>query len=142
VRKKSDTTALWECPKCGRQFEKRNQSHSCNIYPLEQHFIEKLHGQLLYKKLKLTLQKTLDPFKIESLECCIHFVGTFTFAAVKIFKDKISIDFSLNHNVVNKRIKKVIQMSTNRFLHSVDIFTENEINAELIEWIQEAHDKK
>ena len=133
---------MWECPKCGRQFEKINQSHSCKQYPLEQHFIEKSNGELLYRKLKLTLEKIINRFKIESLECCIHFVSTFTFAAVKVFKDKISIDFSLNHKVINKRIKQITQMSKNRFLHRIDVLKEGEINEELIGWIQEAHDKK
>lgn len=142
MRNKSDITELWECPKCGRQFTKINQSHSCKQYPLEQHFIEKSNGELLYKKLKLNVEKTMNRFKIESLECCIHFVSTFTFAAVKVFKDKISIDFSLNHKVINKRIKQITQMSKNRFVHCIDVFTETEINAELVSWIQEAYDKK
>jgi hypothetical protein len=142
VRNKTEIIALWECPKCGRQFEKRNQSHSCKKYPLEQHFIGKINGQLLYEKLKLTLEKTFDLFKIESLACCIHFVSTFTFTAVKVIKDKISIDFSLNHKVINKRIKQITPISKNRFLHSIDVFTEAEIDEELVEWIREAHDKK
>ena len=141
MRNITEITALWECPKCGRQFEKRNQSHSCKQYPLEQHFIGKINGELLYKKLKLMLENTMDSFKIESLACCIHFVSTFTFAAVKVFKDKISIDFSLNHKVINKRIKQITPMSKNRFLHCIDVFTETEINAELVGWIREAHDK-
>jgi len=87
------------------------------------------------------LENTMDSFKIESLACCIHFVSTFTFAAVKVFKDKISIDFSLNHKVINKRIKQITPMSKNRFLHCIDVFTETEINAELVGWIREAHDK-
>jgi hypothetical protein len=142
VRKRTDTKELWECPKCGRRFEKRNQSHSCKLYPLEQHFTEKINGELLYKKLKLTLEEALGPFKIESLECCIHFVTTFTFAAVKVYKNKISIEFSLNHKENNSRIKQVTPMSKNRFLHCIDILTENEINEELVDWIREARDKK
>jgi hypothetical protein len=142
VRKTTDLKELWECPKCGRHFEKANQRHSCKLYPLENHFIEKSHGELLYKKLKSTLEETLGPFKIESLECCIHFVSTFTFAAVKVFNSKISIDFSLNHKVINPRIKEVTQLSKNRLLHCVDVFTEAEINEELVGWIREALDKK
>ncbi|WP_243699475.1 DUF5655 domain-containing protein [Flavobacterium caseinilyticum] len=96
---------------------------------------------MLYKKLKFSLEKIFDRFKIESLECCIHFVSTFTFAAVKVFKDKISIDFSLNHKVINKRIKQITPMSKNRFLHCIDVFTDEEINEELVGWIRDVHDK-
>lgn len=90
----------------------------------------------------MALKRQLGDFKIESLECCIHFVSTFTFAAVKIFKNKIRVDFSLDQRLKNKRIKKSIQMSANRYLNYIDIINEDEINDEIIKWIQEAHDKK
>ncbi len=81
-------------------------------------------------------------FKIESLECCIHLVSTFTFAAVKIFKDKIRVDFSLSRKLKNKRITDTVQMSAHRYLYVVDIMNEDEIEEELMTWIREAHDKK
>jgi hypothetical protein len=141
VRKKTDVTGLWQCPKCGRQFKKRNQSHSCKLYPLEQHFIGKTNGALLYEKLRIALEKIVGPFKIESLECCIHFVSSFTYAAVMVFKDKISVDFSLNHKISNPRIKQVTPMSKNRLLHCIEVSQEDEIDEELVEWIRQAHDK-
>lgn len=133
---------LWECPKCGRQFERKGQTHSCKYFPIEQHFIGKEKGKKLYERLKMVLREHLGDFKVESLECCIHFVSTFTFAAVKIVKDKIRVDFSLNHKLENKRIKKSIQMSAHRYLYCIDVINENEINQELMKWIQEAHNKK
>jgi len=142
VKTDSEILKLWECPKCGRQFERKFQSHSCKYFPIEQHFIGKEKGENLFEKLKKTLQRQLGDFKIESLECCIHFVSTFTFAAVKIFKNKIRVDFSLHQDLKSKRIKKSIQMSANRYLYYIEIINEDEINDELIKWIQEAHDKK
>ena len=138
----SEILKLWECPKCGRRFERKGQTHSCKYFPIEQHFIGKEKGEKLYEKLKMALQRQLGDFKIESLECCIHFVSTFTFAAVKIFKNKIRVDFSLDQRLKNKRIKKSIQMSANRYLNYIDIINEDEINDEIIKWIQEANDKK
>lgn len=96
----------------------------------------------MYENLRQAIEKQIGYFKIESLECCIHFVSTHTFAAVKIFKDKIRLDFSLNHNIKSERIHKSVQMSTHRYLYFVDITTENEIDEKLIQWIQEAHNKK
>ena len=142
MKTNSEILKLWECPKCGRQFERKDQPHSCKYFPIEQHFIKKEKGEKLYEKLKKTLQQQLGDFKIESLECCIHFVSTFTFAAVKIFKNKIRVDFSLNQDLKSKRIKKSIQMSANRYLYYIEIINEDEINDELMKWIQEAHDKK
>ncbi|MBL0340711.1 MAG: hypothetical protein IPP71_07215 [Bacteroidetes bacterium] len=133
---------LWKCPKCGRQFMRKNQSHSCRMYPLEQHFLSKEGGKILYQKLCEKIKDKVGPFKIESLECCIQFVSTFTFTAVKIFKDKIQLDFSLNHPIKNKRIKKLVKLSAHRLLYFVEIKSEEEIDTELITWIKEAMDKK
>lgn len=141
MKTKTETIKLWKCPKCGRQFERRGQSHSCKSFPVEQHFKGKPGGKLLYEKFKRVVRSQLGSFKIESLECCIHFVSTFTFAAVKIFKDKINVDFSLSRKIKSKRIAQYLQISANRYLHYIDIHTEDEIDEELIEWIEEAYNK-
>lgn len=133
---------LWSCPKCGRQFERTGQTHSCNYFPLEQHFAGKPTGKLLYEAFKKEIKNKLGSFKIESLHCCIHFVSTFTFAAVKIYKDKIRIDFSLSRKLTNKRIIEVIQMSAHRYLFVMDVYNETEIDKELTDLINEAHEIK
>jgi hypothetical protein len=133
---------LWTCPKCKRKFERRGQPHSCRPFPLTQHFRNKPGGKLLYQKLKQAIREELGSFKVESLECCIHFVSTFTFAAVKIFRDKISVDFSLSRKIQNGRIRKVVPMSTHRYLYLVDVMREEDIDQALLAWIHEAHDKK
>lgn len=97
---------------------------------------------MLYDKFRMAVKNQLGSFKIESLECCIHFVSTFTFAAIKIFKDKIRVDFSLDHKIESNQIKKYIQMSANRYLYYIDIISEDEIDGKLVEWIQEASSKK
>ncbi|MBV6440945.1 MAG: hypothetical protein DYG98_16805 [Haliscomenobacteraceae bacterium CHB4] len=138
----SGTRQLWTCPNCGRQFERQRQSHSCRPFALEQHFIGKETGRLLYEALREALEKQIGSFKIESLECCIHFVRTSTFAAVKILKDKIRVDFALNRGIESERFHQSVQMSAHRYLYDIDIMKETEIDKELIEWIQEAYNKK
>ena len=137
---KSEIKELWTCPKCGRQFERQGQSHSCRPYALEQHFIQKETGRLLYEVFKKAVEKQVGAFKIESLECCIHFVSTSAFVAVKIFKDKIRVDFSLSSPLKNERFSQYIQMSAHRYLYYVDITTVDEIDDELMRWVQEAYD--
>jgi hypothetical protein len=133
---------LWSCPKCGRQFERRGQAHSCRLFPIEQHFEGKRQGELLYQNFKQAVKKRVSFFKVESLECCIHFVSASTFAAVKIFKEKIRVDFSLSRKLKNKRIDQFLQMSANRYLYFIDIGVDDEIDEELIEWIREAYEIK
>jgi len=142
VKATDDKVLLWTCPECGRQFQRRGQSHSCKAFPLEQHFAGKPAGRLLYEQFKKAVKKQVGAFKIESLECCIHFVATVTFVAVKIFKSKIQVDFSLADRIKDKRLKMPVQMSAHRYLYYVDIIMEDEIDAELMGWIQMAFDLK
>lgn len=130
---------LWQCPQCGRQFARQGQSHSCRPFALEQHFAGKPRGTSLYEAFKQAVATQIGLFKIESLECCIHFVGTSTFVAIKIFKDKIRVDFSLNHQIDNPRIKKFIQMSAHRFLYYLDIAKVEELDDTLMAWVAEAY---
>jgi hypothetical protein len=133
---------LWTCSKCGRQFERHGQSHSCRLLSLTLHFEGKPAGKSLDEQLVKAVRKNIGAFNIESLQCCVHFVSTFTFAAVKIFKDKIRVDFSLDRKIKSKRINRIVQMSAHRYLFVVDIMNEDEIDTELIQWIQEAYSKK
>ena len=139
---KKEVKTLWACPKCGREFERKGQSHSCRVFPLERHFEGKPGGKLLYEKFKQAVEKRIGLFKVDSVECCIHFVHSSTFLAVKVFKDKIQVEFGLNHPVESRRVGKFAQISANRYLHYVDVDTEDEIDEELMEWAQEAHDLK
>jgi hypothetical protein len=84
----------------------------------------------------------VGPFKVESLKCCIHFVSIFTFAAVKISENKITVDFSLSRKLKNSRIKQSVQLSAHRFLYYIDIMQEDEMDEELMEWIKETCDKR
>lgn len=139
---KSETIKLWKCPKCGRQFERQGQLHSCKPFPIEQHFKGKESSKILYDKFRLAVKKQVGPFKIESLECCIHFVSTFTFLAVRILKDRIRVDFALNHKIKSGKVTGFTKMSTHRFLYYFDILKENEIDEELMNFVQEAYDLK
>jgi hypothetical protein len=134
--------SVWTCPTCGRTFERKGQSHSCKPFALSQHFEGKLLGKNLYDLLTQTIKRRITTFKVESLHCCIHLVSTFTFAAVKIYQNKIQVEFSLNNKIESKRIKHVVQTSAHRFLYYVDVTTAEDIDKELIEWVREAHDSK
>jgi hypothetical protein len=130
----------WKCPKCGREFAKKNQVHSCTVYPLERHFKGKEEiARPLYNKLTANIVRHIGPLKVESLPCCIHLVSNHTFAAIYALKNKIRIHFTLNCELKSYRIVKKTKMSTNRYLHSIDIEKESEIDEEIISWLKQAY---
>jgi len=130
---------MWRCPKCKREFQKANQAHSCTVFPLEKHFEGKEKARKLFDFLRAEIEKKVGPVKIESLPCCIHFVGTYSFGACWALKDKIRIDFRLDHPLETKREHKINHMSANRYLFYFDIADTSEIDAELLGWIRNSY---
>lgn len=134
---------VWTCPKCDRRFQRKNQTHSCNLYPVKKHFERKDYAKTLYDILKTTINKHIGQFYVESLPCCIHFVANaYTFAAVYALRNKIRIHFTLNKKLNSEHIDKFSQMSKNRFLYSIDIKNDNQFDEELISWLKQAYNLK
>jgi len=131
---------MWKCPRCGRGFRKRNQQHSCAVYPVDKHFRGKeMIARPLYNRLTELIKKNIGPFRVESLPCCIHLVSNYTFAAVYALQKKIRIHFTTDHRINSRRIDKFSRMSANRYLYSIGIEDEKEMDEELISWLKQAY---
>lgn len=130
---------MWKCNNCHRSFAKVNQSHSCVVYPLDEHFKNKENQRDLFNAYLEFVRKNVGEFKTEALPCCIHLVSTFTFSAAWILKDKIRIDFATSNKIDNERIYHVEQPSTNRYIHYLEISTENDLDEELANWLKQAY---
>ncbi len=133
---------LWACPKCKRKFEKRNQGHSCAVYPVARHLKGKEIGKKLYNALISKMKKETEKFRIESLPCCIHLVSNYTFAGVYVLRDKIRIHFTLDHKLESPRISRFSQIAAKRYMYSIDIKDESELDKELFGWIKQASKTK
>ncbi len=131
----------WKCPKCKRGFAKENQSHSCRIYPLENHFKNKEHAKELFNVLIEMMRKDVGKFIIDSPECCIHLVRNTTFAAVYALKDRIRLHFVLDYKKKINGAKEPFKMSANRYLYSLDILDKKDINKEILNIIKEAYNR-
>ena len=134
---------MWKCPKCKREFGKKNQAHSCNPYPPEKHFEGKDPKlKLLYNEWHSRVKKKCGPFQIDSVSCCIRFVTKSSFSATKIMKNNLRIMFQLPKKITSPRIQKSAQISPNRYNYAVDISEKKEMDAELLNWIKQAYDLK
>jgi hypothetical protein len=112
------------------------------LYPVKLHFNGKENSEELYKTLCEKMEQHIGIVNIESLECCIHFVSTYTFAAVRVLKEKLLIDFSLNNPLQSKRFFKIANLSRQRFLYHMEIKKKEEVDSELLAWLKMASDKE
>lgn len=129
---------FWRCPACGRQFARQGQRHSCKTVSLDFHFERRKKEKLLYTKLIQAIKKETGPFQEEVLRCCIHLVNPATFAAIRIMRNKIRIDFTLSYKVSHPRLIYAAQVSAHRYLYYVDVTDPGEVDGELMDWIGEA----
>ena len=133
----------WQCPKCGRHFKNKNQTHSCRPYPLKNHFKGKEDiAKPLFDDLVAKIKKNIGPLKVQSLECCIHLDRISSFGAVFARKDKIRISFALNKKISSPHFSQVVKMSSVQYKYVVDITKKSEINKQLINWLKLAYNLK
>ncbi len=130
---------MWQCPKCKREFKKKNQTHSCVAYPIEYHFMNKDYSKDLFEKLVKRIENEVGEIKIESLPCCIHLVSSYTFSGIWLLKDKLRLDFRVDYPIESNRVLKQEKLSTNRFLYYVEIAEEKDIDKELIKWLKDSY---
>lgn len=130
---------MWTCPKCGRIFEKTKQPHSCNKVPLDFHFKNKAKAKELFDYLVKTIDTKIGKCQIISLPCCIHLFGKYDFLAALPKKDRLEIRFGINRKLDNPRLKQSVPISTSNIKNCIDITTKEEINNELIKWLNESY---
>ncbi|MBN2100712.1 hypothetical protein JW710_02360 [Candidatus Dojkabacteria bacterium] len=137
-----DKTKTWTCPKCGRIFQKKNQPHSCRNIPLSDHFKNKDLAKKIYKKLYEETKKKVGPCKEISLPCCIHWFGTYDFIALLPKKDRLEVRLALDVKLKKKRIFATVPLSKTLSKNCLNLYSENEIDDELLDWIKKSYEFK
>jgi len=133
---------MWTCLRCDRIFEKVEQIHSCQKVPLEQHFKNKEKAKELFNHLVKRIEGEIGKCQIISLPCCVHLFGNYDFLATLPKKNKLEIRFSLNRELNSPRLKQSVPVSLKYFKNCIDLLTGDEINEELLEWLNESYHLK
>lgn len=100
-------TPLWECPKCGRGFANRNQSHSCSSYTLRQHLAGKSPLAIALFRRFAKLVKRCGPLRVVPEKTRIAFQVRMSFAAVSLSRDRIVGHLVLARRLENPRFTKI-----------------------------------
>lgn len=130
---------MWECPECGRIFNKRGQAHSCRKTPVEEHFRNKQVAHGLFVQLLEVLTRRVGPCKVISLPCCVHLYGEYDFLAALPRKDRLEVRFALDRPLDSPRVKESVQMSRRAYKNCIDIRSASEVDGELLTWLTEAY---
>jgi hypothetical protein len=129
---------MWTCPNCGRNFKNTNQDHSCIVTDLESHFLNKeTNVQTVFAKL-LEEVSNFGEFTINPVKSAILLTAESHFLAIKPKKRWIDIEFVLPYKQNSFPIHKVVQAQKKKWAHFVRLETPEEVDNELIGWLQEA----
>jgi hypothetical protein len=133
---------MWICDKCKRIFEKTNQPHSCHRIPLEEHFKNKEKARELFDYLVETINEKVGKCQIVSLPCCIHLFGKYDFLAILPKKERLEIRFGLDRKIDSSKLIQAIPVSTRSLKNCIEIGSVEEVDEELIKWLNESYKSK
>lgn len=129
---------MWTCPDCGRTFKNTHQDHSCEVTPLEAHFVNKQQNVIDSFHTLKTFVMTFEGVSISSVKNAVLFTATTHFLAAKPKKRWLDIEFVLNEALEGFPIHKTVQASKNKWAHFVRLERVEDIDEELKEWLRRA----
>lgn len=129
---------LWKCPRCEREFARRDQSHSCVVISLDDHFRGKP------EKLRAVFNHLLDALRrdgavrVDAVQSAINLADQFHFAMVYVQRKGLKVEFALDRRVDDRRVIRTQRLSPRRILHFVRVAREDDIDPQLLRWLREA----
>lgn len=131
---------LWVCPRCGRQFANRNQSHSCGGFTVEDNLKGKSPQVIeLYRRFEAVVV-SLGEVSITPAMTRIGFQARMIFAAVTPKSSRLDGHVVLRRKLENPRFTKVESPAPNCFVHHFSLSSAEEIDEELKSWLKEAYE--
>ena len=130
---------LWECPKCGRAFANRNQSHSCSSFTLRQHLAGKSPLAIALFRRFAKLVKGCGPVRVLPEKTRIAFQVRMSFAAVSLRRDSIAGHVVLARRLQNPRFTKIEYISPRNHVHHFRFHSRAGLDSEVFGWLREAY---
>jgi uncharacterized protein DUF5655 len=130
---------LWRCPKCGREFANRNQSHACGNYDLEAHFRGKpANIRALFDQVVATIQ-AIGPVRVLPEKTRVAFQTRMSFAQITPRRRWLDGHVVLARRLESSRFRRIETFSARNHLHAFRLVDESEIDEEFRAWMSEAY---
>ena len=130
----------WLCPTCGRVFRNKHQDHSCEVTPIEKHFVNKPSTIYHLFEILSSYMLSLSPdIRRASVKNAILFASVSNFIALKPRKQWLELEFNLKREMDLFPIHKTIKITKFKYCHFLRIDCEEDITDELLGWLKEAY---
>lgn len=129
---------MWECPACGKSFQKREQWHSCAVVPLSHHFEGRPEAKEPFDAWLELLERECGAFRLSVARTRIGIVTRITFGAVEVRRRHLRAHLLLPRWVDSPRFVKVEHMPP-WYVHVFELRDAADLDEELAGWARESY---
>ncbi len=130
---------LWICPRCGRSFANKNQSHFCSDVKLEAHFAGREPTVVATFKRLLADARRSGPVTVLPEKTRIAFQVRMSFAAFTLRKRWVDGHVVLARRRESPRFRRIDVISPRNQVHVFRLHSPDEVDAEVASWLAEAY---
>jgi hypothetical protein len=138
-RKVQRPRPLWRCPRCGRSFANRNQSHFCSDVRLRDHFAGKDPPVVATFKRLVTVARRSGPMKVLPEKTRIAFQVRMSFAAFSLRRTWVDGHVVLARRLSSPRFRRIDVISPRNQVHVFRLTDPAEVDDEVAGWLAEAY---
>jgi len=131
---------MWTCPRCGRTFANRNQSHTCRpLGRLDQHFTGKDPAVREAFDRILKAVRGIGPVDVLPEKTRIALHVRMSFAALSPKKHWLDGHVVLARRLESPRFKRIYAVSPRNVVHEFRVASPDEVDSEVAAWLREAY---
>ena len=130
---------LWRCPKCGRSFANRNQSHACGRHDLAHHFRGKSPEVRELFDAVVAAIKAIGPVRVLPEKTRIAFQVRMSFAQVTPRTTWLDGHVVLARRLEHPRFRTIQTISPRNHVHVFRLTRLADIDDEFRAWLAEAY---
>lgn len=133
--------ALWTCPRCGRAFANRNQTHTCRpLLPVDAHFDGKPPEIRAIFDRVVALAERCGPVTVLPERSRIALQARMSFAALQPRRAWLDGHVVLARRLESPRFRRIETFGPRNHLHAFRLASVEEVDEEVAAWLAEAYE--
>ncbi len=132
--------ARWTCPRCDREFERTNQSHTCLPgNSVDATFRARPEQRAIYDAIAAHL-KTLGPFHADAVTVGVFVKSDRKLAELRPKSKWLELTLYLDHALDDPRVAKSTRYSAARVINWIKLRDVADVDDQLCDWLAEAYE--
>jgi Domain of unknown function (DUF5655) len=130
---------MWTCPECGRRFANRNQTHTCGLRTLDEHFAGKPRSIRAIADRFIALAERNGPVAVLPEKTRIALQARMSFAVLQPRRAWVDGHVVLARRREDPRFRRIDTLSPRNHLHAFRLEHPDEVDEQVADWLAEAY---